>query len=826
MRKGLIFNKLVFTTLTFVVLGMILISCADAGMYETLQRDGKLRVIVKFKQFVADSISYKLGEDGEAYGDLNEYVLRKIDTKYNLKKLEKLYKDRDNSDNPNSYSRQLDDYFVIEVDKDEDDAELVCRGLESLFEVDAVEQDIKVNISVEPLPDVDYIPNDYYVSFDGLNWSSYMWGLQKVQVFEAWDLFSDAQTEPGRDIVVAVIDTGVNFSHPDISANKWINTSEIPGNGVDDDGNGYIDDINGWDFVSNDNNPSDVHGHGTHCSGTIAGVTNNTIGVAGISPNTRIMAVKGLNDYGSGYISWLSNCIIYAADNGADVLSNSWGGGGSSSTLTTAVNYAHAKGCLVVAAAGNSNTNVSGFMPANIPNAIAVAATDRNDVKAYFSNYGPGIDISAPGVAILSTVGAGYSSWSGTSMACPHVSGIAALMFSIDPNLTNTEIREKLKSTADNIDAENPSWQGQLGTGRVNAYKAILSCDSGRHSPILEPIGNKTIEEGSALSFVVNASDEDGDALIYSVAGLPGGLVSSGDARFYLQSETAYEGTRALQSGSITENEISIVTKELDMSSDGEVSFYWKVSSLQDDGKLGFYVDGIKRSEISGMTEWQEFSLTLNKGSYLLSWKYTKETDATAGQDAGWIDFIKVTMGEDLTYDFEDGHMPDEFTTGGDGTFHVQSPYAHTGYYSIMGEQITDNQSQYLETTIETGADSEISFWCQVASEYYYDYFKFYIDGVLKVQISGIVSWHRQSFSLGPGTHTLKWEYVKDYSVRAGMDTAWIDDIVIKNANQETINFEQVQGEPNPLPNGASLTQIQGRLHGHRHMIKQAPIQR
>ena len=325
------------------------------------------------------------------------------------------------------------------------------------------------------------LPNDPYYYSSGSWGQSYqdLWGLYKIQAASAWDI------KRGENVVVAVIDTGLDYNHPDIDQNVWINTAEANGlPGVDDDGNGYIDDIRGWNFCSDNynNNPMDDHGHGTHCSGTIAAEGNNGIGVIGVAYNAKIMALKGLNANGSGYVSDLAEAIIYAANNGADILSNSWGGVGTSQTLEDAVNYAHSRGCVVIAAAGNSNSDASNFTPANIANVITVSAFDNNDVKASFSNYGPKIDVAAPGVDILSLraqanshfpiVGQNYCRASGTSMACPHTAGVAALILSNHPTFTNEQVKQVLRVSAD--DVGTAGWDIYSGYGRINAYKALL----------------------------------------------------------------------------------------------------------------------------------------------------------------------------------------------------------------------------------------------------------------------------------------------------------------------------------------------------------------
>jgi len=301
--------------------------------------------------------------------------------------------------------------------------------------------------------------------------SGNLWGLNKIQTPQAWDL-----TKGSADIVVANIDTGVDYDHPDLAPNIWTNPGEIPGNGIDDDGNGYVDDIHGYDFANNDGDPFDDHGHGTHTAGTIGAVGNNGIGVAGVNWNVKIMPVKFLSGSGSGTTTDAIRSIQYAIDNGADIMSNSWGGGGYDPSLEDVIKLANDAGILFVAAAGNNgrNNDILPFYPAsyNVPNVISVAATDGNDVRASFSNYGTtSVDLGAPGINILSTIpGGGYTYLSGTSMATPHVAGVAALIKARYPELTSDVIKTRIFNSVD----PSASLSGKTVTGgRLNAYKAV-----------------------------------------------------------------------------------------------------------------------------------------------------------------------------------------------------------------------------------------------------------------------------------------------------------------------------------------------------------------
>ncbi len=292
---------------------------------------------------------------------------------------------------------------------------------------------------------------------------------------EAWELHTDSS-----EVVIAVVDTGVDYNHRDLKNNIWVNQIEWAGMaGVDDDENGYVDDINGYDFINDDVDPIDDHGHGTHCAGVIAAQGNNNLDISGVCWNGWIMGIKFLGPGGSGDEADAARAIYYAVNNGADVISNSWGGSGDSETLRQAIEYAHSQGVVLVAAAGNDDSIVAHF-PAYYEQVIAIAATDSNDDKASFSNYGYWVDLAAPGVDILSLRAAGtymgklYDSYttiaSGTSMACPHVAGACGYLLSVNPLLTNDQVRDVLMQSAD------PIAPGICASdGRLNLHNALLS---------------------------------------------------------------------------------------------------------------------------------------------------------------------------------------------------------------------------------------------------------------------------------------------------------------------------------------------------------------
>lgn len=295
--------------------------------------------------------------------------------------------------------------------------------------------------------------------------------LGGINSFLAWSVTTGSST-----VKVAVIDTGVDVNHPDLAANIWTNPGEIPGNGIDDDGNGFIDDVRGWDFAYNDNLPSDIHGHGTHVAGTIAAKGNNGIGVAGVAWSAAIIPVKFLSDSGPGYTSDAIEAIDYATRMGARLSNNSWGGGGYSGALRSAIQRAAAGNSLFVAAAGNagSNNDYSPSYPASYdgPNILSVAATTSSDRLASFSNYGlSAVDIAAPGEGIYSTYpGNRYRTLSGTSMAAPQVSGAAVLLLAENPSLGWLDLRSRLVDSADRVVA----LQSKITNGRrLNVANAL-----------------------------------------------------------------------------------------------------------------------------------------------------------------------------------------------------------------------------------------------------------------------------------------------------------------------------------------------------------------
>ena len=390
-------------------------------------------------------------------------------------------------------------------------------------------------IYAEPLP-VHYqfeVPNDPRYSNQ--------WHFQNIMAEAAWDLQKGDST-----IIIGIVDSGVDLDHPDIQANLWTNPGEVPGNGIDDDGNGYIDDVHGWDFVGAsvdniipDGDPDQKYdSHGTHVAGIANAVTNNGVGVAGMAWNCRIMVTKHAPDAQSRSIYYGYNGIVYMAENGADIINCSWGGGNFSQYGQEIINYAYDLGALVVAAAGNDGPGATYSPPETPPphypsayeHVLSVAATNSQDEITSWSYYGPTVDVAAPGQSILSTIpdasgdySNAYANISGTSMASPLVAGLAALVKSAFPHWTPDQIANQIIHSTDDISTigDNPQYvqAGGFGSGRVNALKALTTTAQPlnelvdiQYNDSLGGNGNMVPEPGETIQFRFYYKNVWGDA--------------------------------------------------------------------------------------------------------------------------------------------------------------------------------------------------------------------------------------------------------------------------------------------------------------------------
>ena len=349
-----------------------------------------------------------------------------------------------------------------------------------------------------------------------------LWGLQKIRVQPVWTNFT-----PGDgSVIVASLDTGINYAHPDLAPNVWRNPLEIPGNGIDDDNDGYVDDVFGINTASHTSDPADDSGHGTHTAGTIAAVGNNALGVVGVSWNTKVLACKFLDKSGTGSDAGAIECLNYIVTlktrgENIRVTSNSWGqnrGSDPPSTiLRAAIDATGDAGILNVFGAGNAGTDndVWAFDPASFssPSIVSVASSNQSDDRSPFSNYGvTSVDLAAPGENIVSTwLGTGFRAMSGTSVATPHVAGVAALLAQMNPNLSVAEIKGILLGTVDKL----PAWNGiVVSGGRLSANRAAHAVSPANNArptvAIVNPHEGATLKTPATVTIEAVANDSDG----------------------------------------------------------------------------------------------------------------------------------------------------------------------------------------------------------------------------------------------------------------------------------------------------------------------------
>lgn len=359
-------------------------------------------------------------------------------------------------------------------------ADLMGTGLFEFVEQDATGAGAGVNLTT---------PND------GL--FANQWGLRNLGTFSssavadadidmdnAWDI-----TTGTNDVIVAVLDAGFKLDHPELAGRIWVNSSEISGNGIDDDGNGYIDDDKGWDWANNDNNATDDHGHGSNVGSIISAKGNNITGMAGINWNCKLMVCKVLSSNNSGFYSWWISAIYYAVAKGAKVINMSLGGSSSSAAMQAACDFAMANNVVIVACMHNQNTSTP-YYPAAFSSVIAVGSTSDNDSRTVpfpwdplsGSNYGSHVDLVAPGNLILgisNTSNTTFNYWAGTSQATPAVAGVVSLMFGLKSDLSFSQVMNILSTTSEDLVGnpveDVPGWDQYYGWGRLNAQSALVA---------------------------------------------------------------------------------------------------------------------------------------------------------------------------------------------------------------------------------------------------------------------------------------------------------------------------------------------------------------
>lgn len=498
-------------------------------------KNGVSRIITK-----ASNKSLKIDEDGVNFDDVDPKSLPKslvnLDSKIHITKIDKLFK---GFVNPKDQLAAFKEKFKQDIEQGNrtiNEPELLAIDLSGIYKL---QFDSKASISevlsiLANNDDLDFAepnyqaktfftPNDpYYLDTYPTNvgardptWNpsyDYQWDLKQMNVTQAWDFSQDS-----ADTIIAIVDTGVDYNHTELSGTKI---------------------IKGFDFVNRDNDPMDDSGHGTHVAGIIAANTNNNTGIAGVCPNCRLIVMKALNSQGVGYDSDLSDAIYQGVINGARVINASWGGSGHSLVLQDILNYVYQNNVVFIAAAGNSNSDVSGITPAGITCAtpadpttdctITVSATQENKTIASYSNWGTGIDVAAPGGSgetydIISlranntwlgnTVGGIYTRLSGTSMASPHVAGLAGLILSKNPQLTVQQVRNIIINSAN--DTGLVGFDDSYGYGRVDAYKALNSMNTS--SPVISKITSPLQENIVPTSFTIKGTASANNFASYKI---------------------------------------------------------------------------------------------------------------------------------------------------------------------------------------------------------------------------------------------------------------------------------------------------------------------
>ncbi len=376
-------------------------------------------------------------------------------TKHSVISLDQVVKkNRKVKSNPNIYD--LSNIYYASFSGDQSPAE-VAANLEASPLIEYSEPKFIYYINAVPNDSLYYLQKAYY---------------NIIEAPQAWDVVQGGEGEA----IIAIVDGGTDIRHSDLANNIWINETEVNGmQGVDDDGNGYIDDTYGWNFANKSGDPTGLEStpnnadHGTFTAGIVSAINNNLTGVSGVSWNATVMAINAGSVTLDGAVTYAFEGIIYAANNGADVINCSWTGHDKSKFGRDAVRFATSVGAVVVAAAGNFG-NSDPYYPASFADVLSIAATDTNDNLWDGSNYGPEIDLAAPGVGIFSTLAKDrYGFGIGTSAAASLVSGVVGLVMILNPGMTGVQAGEQVRLTADSL----PEYTGQVGRGRINAYRAL-----------------------------------------------------------------------------------------------------------------------------------------------------------------------------------------------------------------------------------------------------------------------------------------------------------------------------------------------------------------
>lgn len=498
------------------------------------------------------------------------------------------------------------------------------------------------------------------------------WGLhntgQKISgIFGAPDADIDAlqgwaRSRGSTNVKIAVVDTGIQWSHPDLKKNIWSNDLEIPNNDIDDDLNGYVDDTHGWDFFYEDNTTYDgvEDFHGTHVAGIIGASANNSLGISGINWSTSIMPVKFIGDGGFGTVYGEIKALDYAAANGAKIINASYGSYDYSKAEFEAIQKLRSKGILFVAAVGNSadNNDASPAYPANygLSNIISVGASNNKDNRASFTNSGANsVDIFAPGANIISTYPSDkYAYLTGTSMAAPFVTGAAGLISSLNGNSYNRTKSLLLRSKDKNTSFSNYSQSG----GRVNVFDSLRN----KKPAIVSPSASQSLKRGTYYSFWWDTYgvkhlpyklwlEKNVSAPYFENFELriPRGISYRGFATWTRTTAQKFRGNYSFASGKIGDGKSSAFAVRRYIPRQSYISFSYKVSSepetyYSSGDSLSFQIDGMTVLRRSGSTGWRTKRFLIKKGWHTFRWIYAKDYSLEFGQDKAWIDNIRFSI--------------------------------------------------------------------------------------------------------------------------------------------------------------------------------------
>lgn len=513
-------------------------------------------------------------------------------------------------------------------------------------------------------PDVEYAEPNYKIYASG---EKVPWGISEIKAPQAWV----QNGVSGQGVVVAVVDTGVDYNHPDLDENIWVNSGEIPGNGIDDDGNGFTDDYYGWDFAGwnfefkPDNDPMDEIGHGTHVAGIIAAEENGRF-VVGVAPKAKIMAIKVFAAAGYATARTVSDGILYAAKNGARIINLSLGSYYYSRAMEEAIKFATSRGVLVVAAAGNDWWDLPSY-PAAYEDVISVGSTDEEGKRSWFSNFGK-IDLVAPGSYVESLEMDGRTVvYSGTSMAAPHVCGVAALVLEKIPSLDAKQVRQVLESTA--LDLGKPGKDFYYGSGLVNA----LAASSGSYNPSMIILNSERgylfadgVDEKEIRIRVYdeNLSPAQGARIDLQVLNAnpssnPVYTDSSGEATVSVKtSESKFIASVRADVGTLVEASLDLMIKRTDVSlqnvwvsTENDESGYSKLKPYFEPGQKIFIMFDVFNNYYEPVEATVSYEVKDMHGNIVpgLSGSFTK---TVVGENYGWFPFIDLYMpcGQDWLY--------------------------------------------------------------------------------------------------------------------------------------------------------------------------------